>query len=140
MDRFDLPKNFRDFLDTVLKTGVLDATSLVCLGAEFGHDWRNMGGDIVVTAYCGIHAPKGKVAHSTIVKAWDSLIADNAKSVEPLMVWEDGPAFKALKEGRPLATDELDFDDDDGWDDDDDWDDDAELDFYDDDELSFDDE
>ena len=109
MDRFDLPKNFRDFLDTVLKTGVLDATSLVCLGAEFGHDWRGMGSEIVVTAYCSIHEPKGCENHRTIVKAWDSLNADNAKAVEHLFV--SGPAVKAIEEGRPLEIDEVDFDD-----------------------------
>jgi len=108
MDRFDLPKNFRDFLDTVLKTGVLDATSLVCLGAEFGDDWRGMGSEIVVTAYCSIHEPKGCESHRTIVKAWDSLNAD--KAVENLMVWEDGPAFKAIEKGTPLEIDELDTD------------------------------
>ncbi len=108
MDRFDLPKNFRDFLDTVLKTGVLDATSLVCLGAEFGDDWRGMGSEIVVTAYCSIHEPKGCENHRTIVKAWDSLNVD--KDVENLMVWEDGPAFKAIEKGTPLEIDELDTD------------------------------
>lgn len=107
MDRFDFPKNFRDFLDTVLKTGVLDATSLVCLGGEFGHDWRGMGDDILETAHCGIHEPKGNAAHKTIVKAWDAMNADNAKAVEHLMVFEDGPIVKAIKEGRPLEMDEL---------------------------------
>ncbi len=108
MNRFDLPANFRDFLNTVLKTGVMDGASLVCLGASFGHDWRGMGHDILETAFCGIHEPKGCEHHRTIVKAWDSLNADNAKAVEHLFV--SGPVVKAIEEGRPLEMDEIDFD------------------------------
>ena len=109
MTRFDVPKNFRDWLNTVLETGVIDATDIACLGALFGHDWRGMADDIILTAYSGIHEPKGCERHRTIVKAWDALNADNAKAVEHLFV--SGPAVKAIEEGRPLEIDEVDFDD-----------------------------
>ena len=108
LTRFDFPANFRDFLNVVVGTGVLDASSMVCLGAEFGRDWKAMGNDILETAHCGIHELSGNAAHKTIVKAWDSLNADNAKAVEHLFV--SGPAVKAIEEGRPLEIDEIDFD------------------------------
>ncbi len=89
MTRFDLPANFRHFLETALDLRVVDGSTLVFLGRNHGDDWRTIGGEIIEIAFADHHCPRGAKRHSAIVKAWDALNAENRKAVEHLLPTSD---------------------------------------------------
>lgn len=74
MDRFDLSKDFRDFLARAVELQVWDAASAFCAGAR-GMSEDEVAEEVLLCAFNGRHSREGGEAHAELCRMNDARVA-----------------------------------------------------------------
>jgi len=75
MNRFDLTKTQRDFINAAVTTGLVDATEILCMGTEFTTfaDFRT---EIMEAAHCNRHCPEGQEVNRVLCTLNDACFVE----------------------------------------------------------------